>query len=261
MKKVLLFDLDGTLCLSRKDIPERLVKILSQHNKYAEIGIVTGSDIDFVKEQCDGLFKGLPHTNKVYAFACNGTKAFKIRKGEHDVLYDLISQEDIREKLGEDKFNKLFQKMIQLQNVVCKLDIPLTGNFITCRDSTINWCPIGRGANDDDRAKFKKLDTETDLRKIFLKKLTRFIKRHDIGVEACLSGDTSFDIYPPEWDKTYVLPYFKDYDIMFWGDRCMPTGNDYTMSLALEDRCIWVKDPEETYRSLEYHLASNSHTT
>ena len=43
-----------------------------------------------------------------------------------------------------------------------------------------------------------------------------------------MGGDTSFDIYPEGWDKTYAFKNFKDYDkIYFVGDRCGPDGNDF----------------------------------
>ena len=44
-----------------------------------------------------------------------------------------------------------------------------------------------------------------------------------------LGGDTSFDIYPNGWDKTYALSHFSQEDWVFWfvGDRCYPEGNDY----------------------------------
>ena len=42
-----------------------------------------------------------------------------------------------------------------------------------------------------------------------------------------LGGETSFDIYPQGWDKTYALKHFPDKNVWFVGDRCGPSGNDY----------------------------------
>ena len=42
-----------------------------------------------------------------------------------------------------------------------------------------------------------------------------------------MGGNTSIDIYPIGWDKTYALNHYEDYDHWFVGDRCtLPTGND-----------------------------------
>jgi hypothetical protein len=41
-----------------------------------------------------------------------------------------------------------------------------------------------------------------------------------------LGGETSFDIYPEGWDKTYALKHFSDYTCWFVGDRCSEDGND-----------------------------------
>ena len=76
MSTIFLFDLDGTLCKSRKKVQKNIIKTLSKANESVEIGILTGSDLDFLKEQCEELFLSLPHKNKVYAMACNGTKSF-----------------------------------------------------------------------------------------------------------------------------------------------------------------------------------------
>ena len=41
-----------------------------------------------------------------------------------------------------------------------------------------------------------------------------------------LGGDTSFDIYPTGWDKTYGLRHFSGWDVWFVGDLCYENGND-----------------------------------
>ena len=57
------------------------------------------------------------------------------------------------------------------------------------------------------------------------------LRTSDVELKVKYGGDTSFDIFPFGWDKTYVLDKtetFSDYDkIWFIGDRCNPDGNDY----------------------------------
>ena len=48
----------------------------------------------------------------------------------------------------------------------------------------------------------------------------------DKDITCALGGDTSFDIYPVGWDKTYCLRHFQDYEVWFVGDRCEENGND-----------------------------------
>ena len=67
----------------------------------------------------------------------------------------------------------------------------------------------------------------------------------DITVK--LGGDTSFDIYPRGWDKTYALRHFDDRNIWFVGDRAhSPKGNDYEIFQACGARSYHTSVPEET---------------
>ncbi len=259
MSKVFLFDLDGTLCKSRKKIKEDMINILCRANKGVEIGILTGSDLDFLKEQCEELFVKLSYSNKVYAMACNGTKSFEVTKKNDHPEYKLIKEESIETFLGAEDFSDLMKELIFMQaDLVTKYLIPLTGNFITCRGSTINWCPIGRGANDKQREFFIKSDKDLGIRAEQIRLLKEFIKEADINLVANIAGDTSFDLYPEGWDKTYAMQFFPNREVFFWGDRMHPDGNDYTMHLLLKDASFAIKDPEDTANSVKKLLDSLS---
>ena len=185
MKTVFLFDLDGTLCKSRKPVTNALVSLLVEVNKNHEIGILTGSDLDFIQEQCKDLFKSLGYEKKVYAMACNGTKSFLVSlNSESNIKYTLIKEESLREKIGEENFKTVMCELIYEQTEsMIDYDFPLTGNFITYRGSIINWCPVGRCANDADRAAFKKEDKEKNIRTTHVKSIERsFIENNITGL-------------------------------------------------------------------------------
>lgn len=251
MSTIFLFDLDGTLCKSRKKVQKNIIKTLSKANESVEIGILTGSDLDFLKEQCEELFLSLPHKNKVYAMACNGTKSFVVEKADNKIIYHLLKEESIKNHIGEDSFTELMRELVFMQAELITRDvIPLTGNFIASRGSTINWCPIGRGADDKDREAFVKKDKSQGLRKKQLEILQEFLEANSLDLVANIAGDTSFDIYPENWDKTYAMQFFEGYDVYFWGDRMFPNGNDYTMHLLLKENSFPIKDPDDTNSSV-----------
>jgi len=251
MSIVFLFDLDGTLCRSRKKVQKNIIETLSKANQSVEIGILTGSDLDFLKEQCEELFLSLPHKHKVYAMACNGTKSFVVEKSDNKIIYHLLKEESIKNHIGGSSFTELMRELVFMQAELITGDvIPLTGNFIASRGSTINWCPIGRGADDRDRAIFVGKDKNEGLRKKQLKKLQDFLEANSLDLVANIAGDTSFDIYPENWDKTYAMQFFKNYDVYFWGDRMFTNGNDYTMHLLLKENSFPIKDPDDTNNSV-----------
>ncbi len=68
----------------------------------------------------------------------------------------------------------------------------------------------------------------------------------DITVK--LGGDTSFDIYPVGWDKTFPIEkgLFNDYHIHFIGDRCNKNGNDYEIYSHHAVEGHKTESPEQT---------------
>ena len=110
MKKVFLFDLDGTLCASRKKINKDMIDALIELSKHGDIGILTGSDMDFLKEQCEELFAKLDSNYKTYALACNGTKAFEVK--DYGKVFLKIKEESIKSFLGDADFNDLMKEII-----------------------------------------------------------------------------------------------------------------------------------------------------
>ena len=72
------------------------------------------------------------------------------------------------------------------------------------------------------------------------------------NVTVKLGGDTSFDIYPAGWDKTYALRHFDGKNVWFVGDRALgPKGNDFEIFKACEPRSFHTTGPEQTKEVIE----------
>lgn len=225
MKNVVLFDMDGTITPARKSIESKVVDALSELLKISEVGIVTGSGFDYVMQQCGSFFNSKKDFSKLTILPCNGTQKYVHINGE----WKRESTLNMRQHLGENFFRSLMlllsERVYVTHLINTSHNLPLTGHFISYRDSLINWCPIGRSATNEDRNIFRKLDEENKIREYNLKilKQSRFAERVDFA----LGGNTSIDIYPTGWDKTYALTHYIDYNHWFVGDRCtLPTGND-----------------------------------
>ena len=194
-----------------------------------DVGIITGSDMDYVKQQCSTLFDmSLMSTEEIHFLPCNGTKY--IRNGR------TIYSKNMKDEMGTDQWRLLMTHLLCLQNELCyemTCSFPLTGHFFNYRGSTLNWCPIGRNATTEDRKLWEELDKDGKIRKPLLEKIREFVNPLGMNLSIKLGGDTSFDIYPTGWDKTYPLTasdYFDNYEkIYFIGDRCDPNGNDYEL--------------------------------
>ena len=73
-----------------------------------------------------------------------------------------------------------------------------------------------------------------------------------------LGGNTSFDIYPRGWDKTYALKHFKNYECWFVGDRCEQGGNDAELYnyLAKDNKAFKTDGPEDTVKIIQRQILS-----
>ncbi len=227
-KHIVLFDMDGTLTPPREQFDKSLLEPLRELSKYAEIGIVTGSDIDYLNVQMKTLIKYSELRYKTHLLPCNGTKYYKPPVYPQDG-YNLVHEMNMQEHMGEECFRQIMMILSNAQESMCYNRIPLTGHFISYRGSMINWCPIGRNANKEQRRKFVELDQSISpsLRRREGEKIRYKVNlRCKNKVVVKLGGETSFDIYPDGWDKTYALKHFPEHTCWFVGDRCGDGGND-----------------------------------
>lgn len=248
-KNLILFDMDGTLTESRKPFEMALLPKIRALSEKAEIGIISGSDLSYIEEQLGYLMYKSEVRYKLHLLPCNGTKHYKPPEGP-DETFAKVHEVNMKTTLGEEVFYSIMKILSLLQSDVSSLSIPLTGNFLQYRGSMINWCPIGRNADTEERKKFVYFDQKTEMRKDFLKRINNRFKLAGLSdkVVCTLGGDTSFDIYPTGWDKTYGLQHFEDRVCWFVGDRCNPTGNDYQIYQKLVDtgRAFSTSSPYET---------------
>ena len=252
-KSIVLFDMDGTLTEPRQAFDFKVLEpSLMKLSEFADIGIITGSDEDYLREQMESFLYDSSSRYKTHLMPCNGTKYLKppVNAAGDFVLTHKVSME---EQLGSKKYRELLCELICSQLDVCHTGCPLSGHFINCRGSMINWSPIGRNARREQREEFIKIDKERNIRKHFINELRAMLqlKGMDEKVTIKLGGDTSFDIYPTGWDKTYGLKHFRGWDVWFVGDRCGENGNDFEIYNACLGQSYVSEGPEHTVEIIE----------
>ena len=259
MKKIILFDMDGTLTPARQQMSMDIVRSLSvlQENGF-EIGIVTGSDLNYVQQQCESMFdSALLDCTNIHYLPCNGTKYYTYNNGEFNSVYE----KNMRKELGEGNWTRMIRLIAGLQFSLLNgnRNIPVTGNFINYRGSTLNWCPIGRQANKADRSVWKLWDIHSSIRRKWIKNARETFDSSGLeNVVIKMGGDTSFDIYPEGWDKTYAFKNFDDYDkIYFIGDRCGPSGNDREAYELAGDLGFDTSGPQDTIEIINRIIMEN----
>jgi len=264
MKKIVLFDMDGTLTPARKamtdDMAEKLYKLYCSGIEFA---IISGSGMNYIMEQCDVLFKRYgKELSNLKIYPCNGTKYFvwdSIRLQPKQVYC-----QSIRSELGAEKLKRVLNSLLKYQidlmnNYKFSERFQYTGTFVDYRESLINWCPIGRNANMIDRAIFEDMDAYFKIRKQFAKVLGK--DPIFAGLSIKIGGSTSFDIYPYGWDKTFPLnenlekSQLTGYELLFVGDKCIQGGNDHEIFMYVrninKNNAFETTGPEETLKIID----------
>ena len=260
MKTIVLFDMDGTLTPPRKKITSEMTRKLVELSRLADIGIVTGSGYDYLLQQCEDMWYeiGTVPSSSITLLPCNGTQMYTPDKSGR---FTMIHKADMREELGPVVLDTVMTCLIHMQflHTCNKPPHPLTGHFISYRDSMINWCPVGRNASSEQREEFIKFDEETGARLKAKDMIQKYLVIYGIeNVVLALGGSTSIDIFPEGWDKTYALKHFPGREIWFVGDSCDTNGNDRTIyeSLAQENRAFSTSGPEETLKIIDQIVKS-----
>jgi len=240
VKKLVLFDVDGTLTPARQAASPEMIELLQNLRKKLIIGFVGGSDLTKISEQL--AVRGRPVMDDFdYAFAENGLTAYKLGQ-------PLESQSFIKH-LGEDRYKTIANFIL---HYIADLDIPIKrGTFIEFRNGMMNVSPIGRNASIQERKDFEAYDKIHGIRKAFVAILqTRFA---DYGLTFSIGGQISFDVFPNGWDKTHALRHVEGEgfeEIHFFGDKTYKGGNDY--EIFSDPRTIGhaVTSPVDTARIL-----------
>lgn len=253
-KTIVLFDMDGTLTESRQNFEHKELRqsLYRLCNTGAHIGIITGSDDDYLRQQMGSFLSDSSCRYKTHLLPCNGTKYYKppeFATDDHTLQFSVCMEQ----QLGPKEYRDLICELVYSQVDICHIGAPLTGHFISCRGSMINWSPIGRNANKEKRQEFIDLDKKQNIRDRVIDELRAMLvlKGLDSKITIKLGGDTSFDIYPTGWDKTFGLKHFTGWDIWFVGDRCYPNGNDYEIFNACLGQSYATDGPEKTQEIVE----------
>lgn len=261
MRKIVLFDMDGTLTPARKQIESDMIRALKLLEKEYEIGIVTGSDFEYVRQQIEpALDIGGIRLSTLHLFPCNGTKYYKWENNKFECQYsaDMISE------VGEENYQYLLQTLFSGQLLISlQHKLPYTGTFFHYRGSMLNWCPIGRSAKDRERKAWVAADSELKIRAKYVDFIKEAIDKKKMKLQVALGGATSFDIFPEGWDKTYVLKHLEEFkEMIFIGDACEAGENDHEIYTLLKDgddtQSYATTDPLVTAKIVELLILGGS---
>jgi phosphomannomutase len=253
VKKLIVFDLDGTLAGSKSPLDSEMSGLLHDLLLIVKVAVISGGDWPQFEKQ---LLSNLPHdeclANLSLLPTC-GTKFYRYDSAAWKKIYseDLTAEE-------RDKILSSLTKAIISANF--KTD-KLRGEQIEHRGSQITFSALGQKAPLEEKNKW---DPDFSKRKKIKAILDTLIPEFSVRI----GGSTSIDITKPGIDKAYGIRKLRDMlgislkEMVYIGDALYVGGNDYPAKEAGVD-CISVKDPNETKRvipTIIEHLALSDQT-
>ena len=230
MKKF-IFDVDGTLTPSRKEIKHEFWAPFLIFCRNYDVYLVTGSDRQKTLEQ---LGLDICYTAK-RVYNCSGSDAY-----ERDIN---VYRDDWELPLDVERFlnDELAYSCFPIRN----------GVHIERRPGGVNFSILGRGKDPSNgRVEYVKWDKERLERQDIAERLRNQFS--DLSV--ALGGQTGLDLGPLGSDKSQILRDFNpDDELYFFGDRMEEGGNDYSLAEAVKKvggYAYHVKDWKETRTKL-----------
>jgi phosphomannomutase len=244
MKKLIAFDLDGTLAESKAAIDDEMAVRFAALLTVARVAIISGGDWpQFEKQVLAHLPKGKKLQNLSILPTC-GTKFYQYKSGWKQLYAENFT---VAQK---DKIITSLNKAIDDSGFKAK---KTWGETIEDRGSQITYSGLGQQAPLDEK---KKWDPDFAKRDKIKKRLDKMIPEFAVN----LGGATSVDITKKGIDKKYGIHKLhqvldiKISEMIFIGDAIFPGGNDYPAKQA-GAFSVCVSGPDETKKVIEGIIA------
>jgi HAD superfamily hydrolase (TIGR01484 family) len=251
MKKVIAFDLDGTLAPSKSPLPDRMAAVLRQLLAEYEVCVISGGKFGQFEAQLLGNLEASDEElAKLHIMPTCGTRYYR---------YEQIAKE-WQIQYAEDFTESEKKKIIEAVNETIKDfgydNVKTYGPQIEDRGSQISWSALGQDIVTELGLEGVRLKEEWDpsndkkfaLRDAIALKIPEF--------EVRSGGVTTIDITKLGIDKAYGMRKLMEAlgvgqdDILFLGDRLQEGGNDYPVK-AMGIDTVAVKTWEETAVAVE----------
>ena len=246
-KKIIVFDLDGTLTKSKMSVDNEMSLLLGELLKIKKVVVMSGASyfqmkkILLLKLNCHrSLFSNL------FLFPTNATSFYEYVNEEWRNVY--------REELSLEQREIIITALQESLNEVgyLKPDI-IYGEIIEDRGTQITFSGLGQKA-----PLVEKLKWDPD--RVLREKIIKTFESRVSDFDARVGGSTSIDINKKGVDKSYGIKQIeKKFNIsidkmLFIGDALFKEGNDYSVvSTGVET--IAVKNPEETKKYIREIIA------
>ena len=216
MKKLIVFDLDGTLATSKQAIDDDMRRLFVELLDIRSVAVISGGDWPQFERQLLGQLTPRATFAKLFLLPTSGTKFYRFDRVWTQIYADTFTADErrrVKDALARTVFEAGFA------------DDGVWGDQIEDRGSQITFSGLGQQAPPDAKTAW-----DPDIQK--RNRLKALLDRALPDFAVRIGGSTSIDVTRPGIDKAYgirklaKLSGFGLPEMLFVGDALYPGGND-----------------------------------
>lgn len=227
-RKVIAFDLDGTLAPSKSPLPDRMAELLDLLLDEYHVCVISGGKFgQFDKQLLSNLKADPSRLERLHLMPTCGTRYMKydVAKKEWEKVY--------AEDFTESEKQQIKDALVESVKALGYVEKKTYGETLEDRGSQVTWSALGQDVVDHLGAEGVRVKEEWDPDNKKKNEIRDYAAELLPGFEVRVGGITSIDVTKPGIDKAYGMRKLMDMlelgksDILFIGDRVQPGGNDY----------------------------------
>ncbi|HLP05732.1 MAG TPA: HAD-IIB family hydrolase [Paludibacter sp.] len=223
MDQLIVFDLDGTLTLSKSPVDDKISGLLHQLLGLVQVAVISGGGWPQFENQ---LLPKLPRDERLGRLTilptC-GTQLYRCAEGKWTKVYSEDLQPDEKQKIISSLHQALETVNLPVEN--------RWGETIEDRGTQITFSGLGQHAPLDEKIKWDPhFSKRKEIRSVLIGMLP--------GFNISIGGTTSIDITKPGIDKAFGIRKLHEIlnipleGMLYVGDSLFPGGNDYPVKLS-----------------------------
>ena len=245
MKKLIAFDMDGTLALSKQQIEPAMQQALKDLLDVAMVAVISGGDWPQFEKQVVGRLLPGSRQERLFIMPTTGSKLYQCKDGTWTAIYA-----DNFDAGESDKIRHALDKAVTDAGLKGE---QIWGEQIEDRGSQVTFSGLGQQAPLEAKDKW-----DPDQKKRRALQATLRAELPELSIN--LGGATSVDITRKGVDKAYAMNRLQGYagvrkeEMLFMGDATYEGGNDRPVPDAGYDT-ITVRDVRETETAISAVVA------
>lgn len=245
--RVVAFDLDDTLAVSKSQIDDRMAKLLAQLLTQVDVCVISGGRFEqFDSQVLRHLDLDAGVRERLHLMPTCGTRYYRWMDGGWGLVY--------AEDLSEEAKDRIVSVLVEGAKALGIWEHEPWGDIIEDRGSQVTFSALGQRAPVD-----AKYAWDPDGAKKAALRDYAAARLPDLEVRS--GGSTSVDVTKKGVDKAYGMGRLIQHlglttgDVLFVGDRLDEGGNDYPVK-AMGIRCVAVTRWQDTADYVERLLTT-----